>query len=287
MTLCMSRHSLFSQGCRCKRRERGPSIFVSDLMSGDHRDIVICRDPEEASTRAAELFVRLADEAISAPWRFAVALSGGSTPKALYALLATEQFRRRVPWSRVHLFWGDERCVPPDHPESNFRMAREVLLDKVPIPAQNIHRMPAEQEDPRLAAAAYEERLRVFFALEAGEVPRFDLILLGMGEDGHTASLFPGTTALTETERLVVSVYVEKLGTHRLTLTVPVINHAAHVVFLITGKSKASVLREVLEGEHRPQRFPSQLMRPVDGTLVFIIDREAARDLTASGAQEL
>lgn len=257
------------------------------MMREKHTNILVCHDPGEVGQRAAELFVRLAGEAVSTAGRFAVALSGGSTPRALYELLVTDQFRQLVPWSRIHLFWGDERCVPPGHAESNFRMAREVLLDKAPIPAQNIHRMPAEQADHRHAAAVYEQTLRTFFELKAGELPCFDLILLGMGEDGHTASLFPGTTALAETEQLVASSYVEKLATYRLTLTVPVINHAANVVFLVAGKSKASVLREVLEGEHRPQRFPSQLIRPMEGRLLFIVDREAAQGLTHSGAQEI
>lgn len=243
------------------------------------REILICRDLQGVSRRAAELFVRLASESISSSGRFAVALSGGSTPKALYALLTGDQFRPRVPWSKVHLFWGDERCVPPDHDESNYRMARELLLDKISIPQENIHRMPAEQEDHNRAADEYEQTLREFFDLEAGKWPRFDLILLGLGDDGHTASLFPRTTALGVTDRLVVADYVEKLRAHRLTLTVPVINHAAHVVFLISGASKALVLREVLEGEYHPHRLPAQLIRPVEGKLLFIIDREAAREL--------
>ena len=158
-------------------------------MRGNRREILLCRDSEEVSQRAAELFVRLADEAVSYSGRFAVALSGGSTPRLLYALLAANEFRQQVPWSRIHLFWGDERCVAPDHPESNYRMAREVLLDKAPIPAQNIHRMPAELDDYTRASVAYEQTLREFFELAAEELPIFDLILLGMGEDGHTASL--------------------------------------------------------------------------------------------------
>ncbi|MFQ5992963.1 MAG: 6-phosphogluconolactonase, partial [Nitrospiraceae bacterium] len=158
------------------------------MMRGNRREILLCRDPEEVSQRAADLFVRLAEEAVSSTGRFAVALSGGSTPRLLYALLAANDFRERVPWSKVHLFWGDERCVPPDHPESNYRMTREVLLDKAPVPAQNIHRMPAEEEDSLRAAVVYEQTLRTFFGLTAGQMPCFDLILLGMGEDGHTAS---------------------------------------------------------------------------------------------------
>ncbi|MFQ5990071.1 MAG: 6-phosphogluconolactonase [Candidatus Methylomirabilales bacterium] len=232
------------------------------------------------SQQAAALFVRLAHEAVLSTGWFAVALSGGSTPRALYALLISDQFRPQVPWQHVHVFWGDERCVPPDHPESNYRMVREVLLDQAPIPAQNIHRMPAERADHSSAAAAYAQTLQAFFDVPAGALPCFHLILLGMGEDGHTASLFPGTAALAETERLVVANYVEKLGTHRLTLTVPVINHAANVAFVITGSAKASVLKKVLKGEHEPHRLPSQLIRPEKGQLVFIVDHAAAKELT-------
>lgn len=252
------------------------------VMKGSRRDILLCRDPEEVSQRAAALFVRLAHEAVSSTGYFAVALAGGSTPRALYTLLTSDQFRPQVPWQHVHLFWGDERCVPPDHPESNYRMVREALLDQAPIPAQNIRRMLAEQADHTSAAAAYEQTLRDFFEVAAGKLPCFHLILLGMGEDGHTASLFPGTAALAETERLVVANYVEKLSTHRLTLTVPVINHAANVAFVITGSAKASVLKKILEGEHDPQQFPSQLIRPEKGQLVFIVDRAAARELNLS-----
>jgi 6-phosphogluconolactonase len=253
------------------------------MVTTRERQIFICEDLNEVSQRAAELFAQLAGEAISSSGRFAVALSGGSTPKALYALLASDSFRTRLPWSKVHLFWGDERCVPPDHHDSNYRMTRESLLDRVPIPQENIHRLPAEQEDHERAAKDYEEALEAFFKLGAGRLPCFDLILLGLGEDGHTASLFPGTTALGVTDRLVVANYVEKLRAHRLTLTVPVINKAANVVFLISGESKASVLREVLEGEYQPHHLPSQLIQPVEGKLLFIIDREAARELAPSG----
>lgn len=241
--------------------------------------IRLCRDLDDVSFRAAELFVRLGHEAVSSSDRFTVALAGGSTPKALYALLATDPFRLQIPWPAVHLFWGDERCVSPDHPDSNYRMAREAFLAKIPIPAENVHRMPAEDEDHDRAAAEYERALRTFFGVPGGEMPRFDLVLLGMGEDGHTASLFPGTDVLRETERLVAANYVEKVGMYRLTLTTPVINHAANVVFLVSGESKASVLREVLEGEYQPQRLPSQLVRPGKGHLLFIIDHAAAKEL--------
>lgn len=249
------------------------------------REILVCSDLGEVSQRAAELFVTLAAEAISASGRFTVALSGGSTPRALYSLLASDQFRERVPWSKMHLFWGDERCVPPDHHDSNYRMTRESLLDKVPISDENIHRMLAEREDHNQAAAEYEQTLKAFFGLEAGKLPRFDLIWLGMGEDGHTASLFPGTVALDVTDRLAVANYVEKFKAHRLTLTAPVINHAANVVFLISGESKASVLREVLEGERQPHRWPSQLIQPLEGKLLFIVDRPATSELTLPGGE--
>ena len=244
------------------------------------REILVVSNPDELSRRAAQEFVRQAGEAVQAKGFFTVALSGGSTPKGLYMQLASDHYREQVPWSKVYLFWGDERCVSPDHQDSNYRMARESLIDKVPIPEENIYRMPAEQGDHDCAATEYEQTIKAFFRLEAGEQPRFDLILLGMGEDGHTASLFPWTSALEETDRLVFANYIGKLGAYRLTLTVPVINHAALVLFLISGESKASVLREVLEGEFQPQRLPSQLIRPVNGRLLFIVDHIAASKLT-------
>lgn len=254
-------------------------------MTEEKKEIAICRNVEEMNLRAAELFIQLADQAASSRDRFAVALSGGSTPRALYILLASPQFRSRVPWPKVHIFWGDERCVPPDHPESNYRMAREALLDAVPIPSQNIHRMPGEYEDHARAAAEYERALKTFFKVPEDAWPRFDLILLGMGDDGHTASLFPETPGFAERERWVADNYVAKLGTHRLTLTAPVINHAANVVFLISGKAKAPVLKEVLEGEYQPHRLPSQLVRPEGGKLLFILDQAAAKELTSPGAK--
>ncbi|MFN3532327.1 MAG: 6-phosphogluconolactonase [Candidatus Brocadia sp.] len=242
-------------------------------------EILIVENPDELSLRAADEFVRLAGEAVQVKGFFTGALSGGSTPRGLYTTLASERYREQVPWSKIHLFWSDERCVPPDHPDSNYRMVRELLLDKVPIPKENIHRMPAEQEDHVRAAMEYEQTIRSFFHTESGGLPHFDLIILGMGEDGHTASLFPWTSALEETNRLVSVNFVEKLSAYRITLTVPLINKAAEVMFLISGESKASVLRDVLEGEYQPQRFPSQLIRPVNGRLLFIVDRMAAGKL--------
>ena len=241
-------------------------------------EIIICRDAGDLALKAAEQFVLLADAAIARSGRFAVALSGGSTPRALYELLGSAGYRDRVDWPRVHLFWGDERCVPPDHPESNFRMVQETLLAKVRMPPENIHRMMGEKE-PAEAAAAYEQELREFFALKPGQMPRFDLILLGLGEDGHTASLFPGTAALDETDRWVAAVYVEKLQSHRLTLTLPVINAAAQVTFLVAGASKAKIVSDILASDSAPLDYPAVKVRPVDGRLAWIIDRDAARNL--------
>jgi len=249
-------------------------------MRASSPDLALCPDLEGVSQRAAEEFVRLAQETTASDARFNVALSGGSTPKALYLLLASEEFRQKIPWAKVHLFWGDERCVPPDHADSNYRMVRESLLARVPIPEQNIHRMLGEDKDPAVAASKYEATLRKAFGLAPSQFPCFNLVLLGMGEDGHTASLFPHTMALSERERLVVANYVEKLSTHRLTLTLPAINHAAQVIFLISGDSKAAILREVLEGQENSQRLPSQSIRPLAGKLLYIVDKAAARELS-------
>ena len=225
-------------------------------------------DAESLARAAAAHFVEQAGAAIAGRGRFTVALSGGATPRAMHRLLASEAFAGRVDWARVHVFWGDERCVPPHHPDSNYRMARETLLDHVPIPAANIHRMRGEI-DPTEAAAAYEVELRAVFG--AGTTPRLDLILLGMGDDGHTASLFPGAAAVREGERWVVAHYVEKLGAWRLTLTPVVINASAQVTFVVAGAEKAGVLRAVLEGPHQPDVLPAQVVRPAEGRLRWMV----------------
>jgi 6-phosphogluconolactonase len=223
---------------------------------------------------AARRFIDLAGNAVEARGQFNVALSGGSTPKAMFALLA-EQFIGDVAWDRVHCFWGDERNVPPSHSESNYRMAREALLDHIPLSAANIHRILAELE-PKRAATAYQEEIIAHFNPTLGDWPRFDLIFLGMGEDGHTASLFPYTEVLQEDESLVVANYVPQLDSWRITMTVPLINAARHVLFLINGQSKAGSLREVLLGKFRPAQYPAQLIVPVDGTLEWYVDEAAA-----------
>lgn len=239
------------------------------------RDVIICPGADDLCRQAAAEFVRLAKESQHDRGRFAVALSGGSTPRALYSLLAAPEYTEEIFWPQVHLFWGDERCVSPDHAESNYRMVRESLLSKIQIPGANVHRMAGEKE-PHVAAAEYEEKLKDFFQLTAGAFPRFDLIFLGMGEDGHTASLFPGSDALKEMKRLVVAPYVEKLNAYRLTLTLPVLNHGAAVLFLITGAGKAAVVKEILRDGSDPSRFPAAQIRPSDGRLVWLMTEEAA-----------
>jgi 6-phosphogluconolactonase len=243
------------------------------------RETVVCRDTAELSRQSAERFSQLALQSVQGSERFTVALSGGSTPKHLYSLLASPGYTERIPWSHVHFFWGDERCVPSDHPESNFRMAQEALLSKIEIPAENIHRMRGE-EHPQTAAAEYEEELQKFFGLKSGALPRFDLILLGIGEDGHTASLFPGNDALYETKHLVVAPFVAKLNSYRLTLTLPVLNHAASVWFLVTGGSKADAVKKVFSAS---SDLPAARVNPVNGNLIWYITRDAAPGITAPG----
>jgi 6-phosphogluconolactonase len=240
-------------------------------------DLRIVPDPPALFHAAADEFVRQATAAVRSKDRFTVALAGGSTPKALYSLLATNT---ALPWDKMYLFFGDERHVPPDHPESNYRMARETLLSKVPIPASNVFRVSAENPDAGQAAQSYEQTLRQFFQTPPGSLPRFDLILLGMGPDGHTASLFPGTKALQERSRLVVANWVEKFKTDRITLTLPVLNNAAVVMFLVSGQDKAKTLKEVLGGSQLPDLLPSKLICPTDGKLIWFVDQAAASALS-------
>ena len=217
-----------------------------------------------------------AREAIEARGLFTVALSGGNTPRRVYELLAGEEVGKGIDWPNVHVFFGDERTVPPDHAESNYRMANEALLSRVPLPPANVHRIEG-LGDAAANASAYESELRGLFG--DAEWPRLDQVLLGMGDDGHTASLFPGTEALQETRLWVAPNWVEKLGAWRVTLTAPAINAARHVTFLVTGAAKAERLREVLKGERDPARLPSQLIRPSEGTLEWYVDRAAAGSL--------
>jgi len=237
--------------------------------------------PQDLFQAAAEEVIRAATGAITERGRFTIALSGGSTPKNLYTLIAANA-SASLPWDRMFFFWGDERHVPPDNPDSNYRMAKEALLSKVAIPPANIFRIPAENPDASAAADAYEQTLRKFFAVAPGEFPRFDLILLGIGPDGHTASLFPETAALEETSRLVVANWVEKLQTNRITFTLPVLNAARCVAFLVSGTDKAAVLHEVLEGNAPAEKYPSKLVRPSEGKLIWFVDRAAASQLSTA-----
>lgn len=248
------------------------------METGDF-EIILCRDPMEVSQLAARLFAERVEHAIATRGNFTVALSGGSTPKGLYGTLAMPPYRNSIPWPNMHLFWGDERCIPPTHPDSNYQMVKEALLVKVPIPAENVHRIPAELEDPQVAADTYEQLLRMHSLLSGRPFPRFDLVLLGLGEDGHTASLFPATEVLNEKERWVAAPYVQKLSVHRITLTPPVINRAATIIFVVTGEAKAAILKQVLESEYRPDQLPAQLVRAEHGRLYWLVDRAAASRL--------
>lgn len=236
--------------------------------------VAVYPDAAAASRAGAESFAERARAAVEANGRFSVALSGGNTPYAMYAMLAEEPLRSRIPWESVHLFWGDDRCVPPAHPRSNFAMANEAFISRVPVPPENVHRMRGEI-DPARAAEEYERELADYFG---STVPRFDLIHLGMGDDAHTASLFPFDEAvLRERERHVCVALFRELGEHRLTLTLPVLNAAARVEFLILDGEKAQVVRSVVHGALDPFRLPAQLVRPRAGEVVWLLSRDAAQ----------
>jgi len=254
-------------------------------VPGVSADLRIAAADDALYRAAADEFARLAQQASEAKGWFSVALAGGSTPKGLYALLANDvSLRGAIAWEQMHVFWGDERPVPPDHVDSNYRMAAAALLSKVPIPPQNVHRIHGEEPDPQAAARAYERDLRRFFAVPRGAFPRFDLVLLGLGSDAHTASLFPGTAALDERERLTVANRVDKLDTTRITLTVPVLNNARRVVFLVSGADKAAALKTVVEGPYAPNDAPAQLINPNAGHVIWMVDRAAAQLLRRAPA---
>ena len=236
-------------------------------------EIKVLPTPQDVAREAADRIVRLADEAIAANDRFAIALSGGSTPRLLYEMLAREPSRSQLDWTKVEVFFADERCVPPDHSDSNYRMVRETLLSKVPIPGDNVYRVSSEH-DPEHGAKAYGQMLKEKFA-DGG----LDLVVLGMGEDGHTASLFPDTPALDETGHRAVANHVERSTTGkswRVTMTAPFINRARRVMILVTGANKAARVSEVLEGPRDPRRLPVQLIAPASGKLTWLLDAAAA-----------
>jgi 6-phosphogluconolactonase len=233
-------------------------------------------DVQSLYRRAATEFTKAANDAVGEKDLFTVALSGGSTPRGLYSLLATDPaFRNQIPWEKCFFFWSDERLVPPEHADSNFRMANDALLKQVPVKCSQIFRISGENDDPTAAAAEYGQILSGFFQLKPGEFPRFDLVLLGMGSDGHTASLFPGTAALDEQQRVAAVNWVGKLNSHRITLTSPVLNNAARILFLVSGEEKAPALKAVLEGPKVPIQLPAQLVQPRWGSLAWLVDKQA------------
>ena len=239
-------------------------------------DLAVLPSTAALADAAAARFVAAAEDAIASHGQFIVALSGGSTPRDAYLRLGTEALVSKVMWSRVQVLWGDERCVPPDHVESNYRMARETLLDRVPVPAANVHRIHGE-DDPATAAEAYEATLRALLRTPAGA--RIDLVLLGLGEDGHTASLFPGSAAVHEQTRWVMAARASAASVWRVTLTPAVINAAAEVMFLVSGGAKAGILRRVLEDPRRPQDLPAQAIAPSNGRVRWWVDAAAAAEL--------
>ncbi len=254
--------------------------WVDTWQGARIRSVEIYADRDTLMRVEAERIVTLARDTIAARGQFSLALSGGSTPRSLYELLATPKLASRIDWTRVHLFWGDERCVPAEHPDSNYRMVREALLDHVPIPWGNVHRIVGEDQ-PDAAARAYEQTLRTFFATPQGPPERsFDLVLLGMGGDGHTASLFPGTPPVIERQRWVLPNHVTaQREMWRITLTPVVLNAAAEVTFLVSGAGKADRLWEVIAGPAGSPRFPAQVIRPSCGVVHWLVDADAGRRL--------
>ena len=247
-----------------------------------NREIGILADGAAIAERAAQEFVQAAAEAVRIKGSFNVALAGGSTPKALYSLLVNDPaLRSQVPWDKMHLFFGDERHVAPDHPDSNFRMALEAMISKSPLKPEQVTRIKGEYPDAEEAALEYEKALREYFKLKADEYPRFDLVLAGMGNEGHTLSLFPGTKALHPDGRLVVRNWIGKLCTERITLTAPAASNAALIIFMVTGADKAPALKAVLEGPFEPEQLPAQLLQPQNGKLLWLVDTAAGSMLTS------
>ncbi|HEX8598393.1 MAG TPA: 6-phosphogluconolactonase [Chloroflexia bacterium] len=252
-------------------------------MSQPHVTVRIEDDAKDVAAQAADIFTQLAGEAAAQGRTFRVALSGGSTPKLLYKLLASEEYRERVAWDGVEFYFGDERWVPHTDKDSNYRLANDYLFESLGIDEGRVFPMPTEDVEPEEAAEQYENEIRRAFSLASREMPRFDLIFLGMGDDGHTASLFPHTAALYEYGKLVAANYVEKLDTWRITLTYPVLNAAENVLFMVAGESKSPALKQVLEGEYDPKEYPSQLLREASGHVTWLVDKAAAAQLE-SGA---
>jgi 6-phosphogluconolactonase len=247
-----------------------------------NREVQILADAAAIARRAAERIIESAAAAVKERGVFTISLAGGSTPKTLYTLLATDPaFKSKMPWDKTQFFFGDERHVPPDDSESNFRMANESMLSKLSLKPEQVLRIKAEYEDAEKAAKEYEQTLRSSFKLSDGQLPRFDVLLLGMGDEGHTLSLFPGTKALHDNGRLVMSNWVGKFFTTRITTTAPVASNSALVIFMITKADKALALKAVLEGPYEPEQLPSQLIQPKNGKLLWLLDTTAASKLAA------
>lgn len=257
------------------------------MAAKSQREIHIFRDSAAIAQRAAEIFVEAAKSAVAQNDTFTVALAGGSTPKILYSLLATDPgLRGKLPWDKMQMFFGDERHVRPDDAQSNFKMASETMLSKAPLKAEQIHRMKGEYPEAEQAAKEYELDLRAQFHLKESEMPRFDLVLVGMGDEGHCLSLFPGTKALHPAEgRIVVRNWVGKLYADRITITAPVASNAAVILFMVAGKEKAPALKAVLEGPYEPEQLPSQLLQPTNGKLLWLVD-QAAGNMLSNGIRE-
>ena len=251
-----------------------------------NREIRILVDGAAIAKRAAQEFVQAAIAAVREKGLFSAALAGGSTPKALYSLLADDAvLRSQVPWDKICLFFGDERHVGPGHPESNFRMVTEAMLAKLPLRAEQVTRIKGEYPDAEEAAREYEQALREYFKLKDGEYPRFDLVLAGMGNEGHTLSLFPGTKALHADGRIAVRNWIGKLYTERITLTALAASNAAQIIFMVTGADKAPALKAVLEGPYEPEQLPAQLIQPQIGKLLWLVDT-AAGSMLSTGIRE-
>ncbi len=244
-------------------------------------EIIVVDTPKELALDVARHISRLALTCIESTGRFAISLSGGSTPKALYEILAAPPFKDEMPWEDIFFFFGDERCVAHDSDESNFRMASEAMLKRAPIPPENVFSTERQDTSPEQSASLYEKKLQEFFSLKEGQFPVFDLILLGLGDDGHTASLFPESKALSESKRLCVANYVEKFKTSRITMTLPVLNNAAQVAFLVTGAAKAPIVSDILTGK-KERAYPAMLIGPHNGTVKWYLDKAAASELDAA-----
>ncbi len=238
-------------------------------------EIFVFQDIDALSLKAAKIFVELSDMCIKQNGRFSVAISGGSTPIKLFSLISNE-YRNDINWERVHIFWADERCVPAEDKESNYGNAYKAFISKVPLPNANIHRIKGEEE-PVKEARRYEEEIINFFNMK--DTPSFDLILLGLGEDGHTASLFPGSDAVNEKKRTAVPVFINDKTVPRITLTLPVLNNAKTVIFMVSGSAKSGILAEIIENGSKRNLYPADLVSPVSGSLIWLIDKKAATGL--------